>query len=304
MNTTLVIYTDLDGTLLDEADYSFAPAARALGLVRSGKAFLVPCTSKTRQEVMPLMEKLGFNHPVIVENGGAAYFPGNLFGISAVSRRPHSGWMRMEFGVPYAELTRFLQDIRQVLGFQITGFNDLTAAQIAGECGLTEEEARRAKCREFDEPFRLPAGQEPLLEVIRKAARDRNLSITEGGRFYHLAGGSDKGRAVAALISLFQLRFGKVVTVGLGDSPNDLTMLEKVNLPVVVQRPDGTHHPLLAGKIPYARFVPGIGPAGWNRAICELLGEPGRRPERTGFTPAAGFQKKENNYEHCRNYSS
>jgi predicted mannosyl-3-phosphoglycerate phosphatase (HAD superfamily) len=46
----IVIFTDLDGTLLDDSSYSFEPAHEALAEVRIRKIPLILCTSKTRAE--------------------------------------------------------------------------------------------------------------------------------------------------------------------------------------------------------------------------------------------------------------
>ena len=47
----LVIFSDLDGTLLDHQTYSPAPARPALEALRARAIPLVLCTSKTRAEV-------------------------------------------------------------------------------------------------------------------------------------------------------------------------------------------------------------------------------------------------------------
>jgi predicted mannosyl-3-phosphoglycerate phosphatase (HAD superfamily) len=55
----LVIFTDLDGTLLDLETYSYLPALEALGRVISGGVPLVFCSSKTSSEQQHYQEQLG-----------------------------------------------------------------------------------------------------------------------------------------------------------------------------------------------------------------------------------------------------
>ena len=74
----LVIFTDLDGTLLDAA-YSFLPAAPALEAVRRTSVPLVICSSKTRREIESYRIRLGNHDPFIAENGGAVYVPEGYF---------------------------------------------------------------------------------------------------------------------------------------------------------------------------------------------------------------------------------
>ncbi|MDT8273551.1 MAG: helix-hairpin-helix domain-containing protein, partial [Desulfomonilia bacterium] len=49
-----------------------------------------------------------------------------------------------------------------------------------------------------------------------------------GGRFYHLHGKNDKAEAVRKLISWYKKRSPRLFTIGLGDSPNDFSMLKEV----------------------------------------------------------------------------
>jgi len=71
----MIIFTDLDGTLLDHSGYSWRDALPALKEIRSKNVPLVMCTSKTRKEVEVLQEEMGLREPFIVENGAGIYFP-------------------------------------------------------------------------------------------------------------------------------------------------------------------------------------------------------------------------------------
>jgi mannosyl-3-phosphoglycerate phosphatase len=66
----LLIFTDLDGTLLDHHSYSFSAALPALQRLRRFNIPLIPVTSKTLAELAPLMRELDNPHPCIAENGG------------------------------------------------------------------------------------------------------------------------------------------------------------------------------------------------------------------------------------------
>ncbi|MFQ6056550.1 MAG: mannosyl-3-phosphoglycerate phosphatase, partial [Methanosarcinales archaeon] len=64
-------------------------------------------------------------------------------------------------------------------------------------------------------------------------------------------------------------QFKNIKTVGLGDSLNDVTMLQAVDIPILVQKPNGKHDPSLIDK--RIIKIDGIGPVGWNKAIFKLL---------------------------------
>jgi len=100
------------------------------------------------------------------------------------------------------------------------------------------------------------------------------LRVTRGGRFHHLIGPASKGAAARLLLSAYDTGAGPVRSLGLGDGPNDLELLQVVDRPVVVARPDRSHDPELQQALPHARFTPGIGPEGFREAILDYLVEP------------------------------
>jgi mannosyl-3-phosphoglycerate phosphatase len=66
--------------------------------------------------------------------------------------------------------------------------------------------------------------------------------------------------------------FGDILTVAIGDSALDVPLLSRADIPIAVQRPDGSYEKSLLKCAPKVRKAPGIGPAGWNSAVLDLLG--------------------------------
>ncbi len=262
-----LVFTDLDGTLLDHGTYSFEPARPALEALAAAGVPLILCTSKTRAETECWRRALENTHPFIVENGGAVFVPEGYFPFDAGFDRREAGYGILEFGRPYAELRWALDAIRKATGLPLRGFGDMTVDEIAGRCGFTREDAELAAKREYDEPF-IGADAVALAAVVREAEAAA-LSVVSGGRFHHLVGGSDKGRAVRAVRELYVKSRGPVRTIGLGDSPNDEPMLRAVDVPVLVRKPGGGHFDglHLAGLV----IAPYAGPEGWREAVLELL---------------------------------
>lgn len=265
----IIIFTDLDGTLLDES-YTFAAAEEALREVMEQDLPLVICSSKTRKEIEHYRDKLGNSHPFISENGGGIFIPQFYFpdetvleGFSPISE---NSYRVIRLGTPYHELRMVVGELRDQ-GFPITGFGDLSADGLVELTGLPPEEALLCKERDFDEPF-LFHGDEEKKQALLRAIRDRGFATTQGV-YYHLLGNNDKGKAVKILCEIFRARYGSITTIALGDSPNDLPMLKSVDFPVAVQRSDGRHHPSLA--LPNLIKATGSGPHGWNSAVLNLL---------------------------------
>ena len=268
-----VIFTDLDGSLLDASTYSYEAADRALVRIASSRTPLILVSSKTRAEVEPLRSRLGLQEPFIIENGGAVFIPIGYFPFSVEGAVIRSVYQVLELGTPYADLRAALREIGRGLPAQVQGFGDMTVEEVAAQTGLSPAEARLAKQREFDEPFLSTAGV-LTLEQLRAPVEARGLRCTRGGRFYHLMGANDKGAASLRLIEAYR-RLAKergrtIVTIGIGDSLNDLPMLQVVDRPVLVRRPDGSHDPDIA--LPNLIRARGIGPVGWNEAVLDLVG--------------------------------
>ena len=267
MKAPVIVFTDLDGTLLDANTYSFEPARAAIEALNEAGIPLVLCTSKTRLETERWRRALSNVHPFIVENGGAAFIPEGYFGPDVRYDKRDGGYGILEFGRPYAELRLAFEEIRASTGLPLRGFGDMDADEIARRCGFTRHDAALATVREYDEPFTgIEAG---LLPRIVQEAEKRGLRVISGGRFHHLVGGSDKGRAVRALRSLYEAGGGAVSSIGLGDSDNDEPMLRAVDIPILVRRPDGSR--LEAIPLPELIIAPHAGPEGWREAILGIL---------------------------------
>jgi mannosyl-3-phosphoglycerate phosphatase len=264
----LVIFTDLDGSLLDHETYSFEAAYPALQEVERRGIPLVLCTSKTRAEVERYRRALNNHHPFIVENGGATFIPIGYFPFAYPYQREVASYHVIEYGMPYPRLVEMLRVVRAESEAKIGGFSDLSVEQVAALTGLPAEEAGLAKVREYDEPFFVKGPPEEL-DRVKTLFRKRGFRCTRGGRFHHLTGPNDKGKAVSDLIRLFERAHGQVRSVGVGDSQNDLPMLWAVDVPILVQRIDGRHDP--AVRAPNLIHAQGIGPQGWRTAVLDLL---------------------------------
>jgi mannosyl-3-phosphoglycerate phosphatase len=157
--------------------------------------------------------------------------------------------------------------MRSALPVKLKGFGDCTPDEVAALCGLSLPVAKLAMQREYDEPF-IVEGKIPF-DALQELASHSALQVTKGGRFYHLMGNNDKGKAVLLLRDMFKSDAGYSRTIALGDSFNDLPMLQAVDYPVLVKRYDGSHDP--AVKLDNIILARSSGPSGWNEALLDLL---------------------------------
>lgn len=263
----LVVFTDLDGTLLDHETYSWEPARPALELLQSRGDAVVLCTSKTRAELMRLRSELGVHDPFITENGAGVFVPQGYFGKPVPDATPRDGFELLTLGAPYASLVAVLRDASAVSDVSVRGFSQMSPEELASRTGLPVEIARLSAQREFVEPFAVEDGVDPA--PLLAAIESRGFHWTRGGRFFHILGGSDKARAVRKVQDLFRAG-GPVTTVGLGDAENDAGFLLATDRAVVVR---GVRSSNLAALVSSAVITTQPGPAGWNEAILEMLRE-------------------------------
>lgn len=260
-NRQLVLFTDLDGTLLDHDTYEWTAATTALEALNQNKVPWVLVTSKTGAEVATLRESLNHTHPYIVENGQVTVVPDGYF-----PRYTHCA----SVAIDRTTIINTLQKLRVEKGFRFRSFSSMGSEEIARETGLPLAQAHAANDRVASEPVQWADSRQRYEEFVL-CLRERGLVCSEGGRFIQVTGPGDKGEAVARLFDAFQTCFyaGNASSVALGDAPNDLPMLNQADLAVVIR---SRLEPLAladADKPVYRTQL--TGPAGWNEAVWQLI---------------------------------
>ncbi|MEW6071668.1 MAG: HAD-IIB family hydrolase [Planctomycetota bacterium] len=266
----LLVATDLDGCLLDDATYDLEPARPALAALALRRALVVLASSKTAAEMMLLGQDLGFGSPLIVENGGALLVPAARIGRPPAAATMANGYWTLVLGERRERLLALLEVIAAEAGARVRSFAVMDEDEIVRRTGLAADSAARARQREYDEPFLLEGPER--LPYLEESARAHGLRVSRGARFLHLTGATDKGAALRVLLALEAAEGRDYSTIGLGDSPNDAPLLEAVDRPILVPRPGGSVDPLLCAALRGAECAPAPGPRGWNAAVLAVLG--------------------------------
>jgi len=170
-------------------------------------------------------------------------------------------------GTFYLQIIGVLESIKKETGITIKGFSDLTERELQPLCGLSLEEATLAKKREYDEPFIIEGGEREV-EIVKRKIEERGLSYLWGGKFHHILGKNDKGKAVEILKELYENEFFSISTVGIGDSLSDLAMLLVVDRPILLKK---KNDPSTAIPFQNLTIIDGTGPRAWNEAILSII---------------------------------
>lgn len=255
--SNLIVFTDLDGTLLDHETYAHAEAEPALGQLRNLGIPLILASSKTAAEIIPLRAQLDFSHcEAIVENGSGIL-------------EPYDDGRQSDDS--YQRLRRVLNQLPGKLRGQYQGFGDWTADEVSKRTGLPLEDAENARIRRFSEPGIWLGSDRDRNEFI-SAAQAAGLTVQQGGRFLTLSFGGNKAQRMMEIVKRRSKAGKTAFVVALGDAQNDVAMIEQADLGVIIPNPAHQQLPRLdreaAGHIIRATSA---GPAGWNEVIMSLL---------------------------------
>jgi mannosyl-3-phosphoglycerate phosphatase family protein len=272
-----LVFTDLDGTLLDHHDYSFGPAVDCLRRLEELGIPLIIASSKTRAEIEPLRNELGNQHPFICENGAAVFVPENYFPAQPAGTVTRDGWWIREFCEPRATWLALLEELAGEFPGDFTSFYRAGNEGIGAMTGLDHAAACRANQRDYSEPVQWLGSQEHRAEFLQRL-RDAGANVLQGGRFLAVAGDCDKGRALVWLRGIYAGLGGVAINdLAAGDSGNDIAMLRAAGMALLVRSP--VHDfPLVARDQGVLRSnLPG--PAGWSEGVTEWLRQQGLQEE-------------------------
>ena len=265
-----LIFTDLDGTLLDHEDYSFSAAHGMLHKLAQHKITVIPNTSKTRAEVLNIRQAMELTGAFIVENGAAVYLPIACLPQQPADTTEDNGYWCKTFAPPRSLWIDLLGSMQAQYGDLFRHFATMTVEQVAKSTGLAAQDAQLAMQREFGEPIEWLGSIEQKNHFIA-ALKAQGANPVEGGRFMHLKGDTDKGLAMQWLVTQYQEQLDQQewVSVALGDGQNDVSMLELADYSVRILSPVNplpvinTNQNLITSTL--------TGPAGWAECLENLL---------------------------------
>lgn len=268
-----VIYTDMDGTLLDHHSYSHKAADPLLLQLDELSIPVIPTTSKTFSEVLKLRIELNNQHPFICENGAAVYIPQDYFPAAMVDLPTQGDFYVKSFVEDRRHWQSVLAKLPARLQSQFITFADMGIEGVMALTGLPRAQAEQSSDRHYGEPIQW-LGNDQELHQLRTFVEQEGGKLLVGGRFVHVSGATDKGRALNWLTQCYQQHWGQSpTTIGLGDGGNDIAMLATVDYPIIVRSPVQAppELPDTAANRRNLITTKSVAPQGWVEGVTTVL---------------------------------
>ena len=265
-----LVFTDLDGSLLDHHNYSYGDALPQLRQLERRGIPVIPASSKTRVEIERLRTELCNDHPFIVENGAAIFIPVGYFDAQPQATVERDGYWVREMSPPRVQWLELLRDLEEQFPGDFDYFYRAGVEGIMGMTNLPRERAAEANTREYSEPVKW-FGDEPGREAFLQRLEGAGARVLQGGRFLSVCGDCDKGSALRWLRQVYQQQqpLRPCHDLAVGDSANDCAMLEAAASALVIRSTVHDFPPLQRSK--NVIYSDDFGPAGWAQGVARWL---------------------------------
>ena len=221
----ILIFTDLDATLLHRDTFQFDAIKVYLKKLLSDGIFIIPNTSKTEKEILEFNNELGSSLPYIAENGavikGLDLLNSNLPKELILSKEKDNLTKIFEKSVPDN-----LQD-------KCKWLSDMDKKKQSLIFGLKDEKLKMALDRKYTIPFVFEGNKNEKKELY-KIVKKKGLALQEGGRVINLTDKVNKAKALQVFVRFFKKKNQNVKTIAVGDNYNDLDMLKTSDFPCLV----------------------------------------------------------------------
>ncbi|NCF45213.1 MAG: HAD-IIB family hydrolase [Proteobacteria bacterium] len=248
-----LVFTDLDGTLLDRR-YDLEAAATAMDDLHDLGCICIPASSKTYDEMVALNKYRKFPSPCIFENGAGLFWPS--------SAEPES------LGRCANEIHDLLEHIRDEHSFAFRTIRDIGCDELREITGLDHSGAVAAKAR---------TGSMPLLWQDSEQAQDTfheilgfiGLQIVRGGLFQTVLDKScSKAVGMKTIAEHFNRGENRPALVACGDAENDLDMLLSADFAVLFPDSNGQY---LSLDHKFLHRAKASGHEAWLQALQQVL---------------------------------
>ncbi len=267
----IIVFTDLDATLIDYDNYDFKEIKDFIKKIIGKGIPIIPITSKTKNETLKFLKKLNYYESFSVENGGAVYLIEEFMSFIEDNKiLVEDGFIKKEFGIKIEVLKDFLYNFSVKENLSIETIFDIPVENLSKMLNISGKDLKDTLKREYDIPFIVKDYNEVKIKKLIESAGTKGFRIHIGGRFFHISGDYTKGNAVKFLKRIYKRKYGNIVTIGLGDSLNDLELLKNVDYPILVRKKDLSICEEIKKNIDTLTITETPAPIGWMEGIKKV----------------------------------
>ena len=226
-NSSILIFTDLDGTLLNRDTFNFDSIKTFLNELKNKNIIIIPNSSKTEDEIIEFNNEANFKFPFISENGSIIH---NLNFLS--DEFPDKIILAKNV---YEIQNIFDKNINQDLKSKCKVISSLTTSEQIQIFGLPENKLKNVFKRTCTIPIKFVGNNEEKL-LLKNMLSEIGLDLKDGGRILNLGDRINKADAMKKIIIMLQQKFkSKPKTIAVGDNHNDLEMLKNSDIACLVK---------------------------------------------------------------------
>ena len=259
-NSSILIFTDLDGTLLNRDNFKFESTKPFLKELKKKDIIIIPNSSKTEDEIIEFNNEADFKYPFVSENGSIIHnlnflnheFPDKIM----LARHTH-------------EIQNiFDKNINQDLKSKCKVISSLTMSEQTQIFGLPENKLKQVFKRSCTIPIIFEGNNEEKLS-LKKLLLKNGLDYMEGGRVLNLGDRINKADAMKKITQMLENKFRcKPKTIAVGDNHNDLEMLQNSDIPCLVKNDKFLKKNLQIKNLIISKQA---APEGWVEIVLSLI---------------------------------
>ncbi len=265
------IFTDIDGTLLDYKDYSIGKLKSYINKLKK-KNSIIFNTSKTFEEILTINKRLDLNFPFIVENGACIFFPSGYLEEKFFNQK---NFFKYKNFICYKLSKMKLDSLNKMIlefksKYNFTFYTELSEKKISSITNLKINDVKNSKQRLFSNPIYWNDSKLKL-DKFKKDVKllNKNLKIIDGGRFIHIVGNYDKALALKQFLKIVKPFIDhKFLTISLGDSENDICMIESTDYGCIIKREKNKLSLKKTNNIFYSKKK---APDGWQESLDHVI---------------------------------
>jgi len=226
-SSSILIFTDLDGTLLNRDTFKFDSIKTFLKELKKRNIIIIPNSSKTEDEIIEFNNEASFQFPFISENGSIIH---NLNFLS--NEFPEKIMLAKNI---HEIRNIFDKNINQDLKSKCKVISSLTMSEQTKIFGLPENKLKQVYKRSCTIPIIFEGNNKEKL-TLKKILLKNGLDLKDGGRVINLGDRINKADAMKKITQMLETKFKyKPKIIAVGDNHNDLEMLQNSDIPCLVK---------------------------------------------------------------------